>query len=174
MHRTIRKVTEDIERIHYNTAISATIELLNAAYAQYPVIRDQGPVMDLPTTHHSSLTTDHSSVIDAVETIILLLAPFAPHITEDLWHRRGHPDSVHDQPWPEFDAEIARYEETTVVIQINGKLRDRIVLPTGMAEDELREMALSRERIKQWIEGKEISRVIIVPDKLVNIVVEML
>ena len=151
MHRTIRKVTEDIERIHFNTAISAIIELLNAAYAQ---------------------ENETADVIDALETMILLLAPFAPHITEDLWHRRGHSDSVHDQPWPGFDAEMAKQEETTVVVQINGRLRDRMAVPTGMADDEIRKMALDRERIKQRIKGKEISRVVVVPDRLVNIVMD--
>ena len=150
MHRTIRKVTEEIERIHFNTAISSIIELLNAAYAQ---------------------ENDPKDVIEVVETIILLLSPFAPHITEELWHRRGHPDSVHEQPWPEFDAEMAKEEETTVVIQINGKLRDRIVVPAGMTEDEIKEIALARERVKQRIEGKKIDQIIVVPDKLVNIVV---
>jgi leucyl-tRNA synthetase len=133
------------------------MELLNAAYAQRSAQR--------------SVITDHSFVIDAMETIILLLAPFAPHVTEELWHRRGHTDSVHHQPWPSFDAEIAREEETTIVIQVNGKLRDRMVVPTGMAEDEVKGMALDRERIKEWIEGKEIRRVVVVPDRLVNIAI---
>jgi leucyl-tRNA synthetase len=150
MHRTIRKVTEDIERIHFNTAISAIIELLNAAYAE---------------------ENEPADVADVVDTIILLLAPFAPHITEELWHRQGHADSVHHQPWPSFDAEMARQEEVTVVVQINGRLRDRMVVPAGMAEDEIRELALGSERIKQRLAGREISRIVVVPDKLVNIVV---
>ena len=108
---------------------------------------------------------------EAVETIILLLAPFAPHITEELWRKRGHSDSVHDQPWPEFDAETAKQEEMTIVIQVNGKVRDRMVVPAGMAEEEVRNMALGGERIRQWIEGAEINRIIVVPDRLVNIVV---
>jgi leucyl-tRNA synthetase len=151
IHRTIRKVTEDIERIHFNTAISAIIELLNAAYAQ---------------------ENETADVIDAVETMLLLLAPFAPHITEELWHRRGYSDSVHDQPWPTFDAEIARQDDVTVVIQINGKLRDRMIVPTGTAEDEVRKMALGRERIKRRTEDKKISRIVVVPDKLVNIAID--
>lgn len=151
MHRTIRKVTEDIERIHFNTAISAIIELLNAAYAE-----ENKP----------------ADVADVADTIILLLAPFAPHITEELWHRRGHSDSVHYQPWPGFDEEMASQEEVTVVVQINGRLRDRIVVPAGMAEDEIKELALDSERIKQRIAGREISRIVIVPGKLVNIVVQ--
>ncbi len=150
MHRTVRKVTEDIERIHFNTAISAIIELLNVAYAE---------------------GNEPADVADVADTIILLLAPFAPHITEELWHRRGHPGSVHHQPWPGFDAEMASQEEVTVVVQINGRLRDRIVVPAGMAEDEIRELALDSERIKQRLAGREISRIVVVPDKLVNIVV---
>jgi leucyl-tRNA synthetase len=149
MHRTIRKVTEDIERIHFNTAISATIELLNAAYVQGNTGAD---------------------VVDAVEMIILLLSPFAPHITEELWHRRGHSDSVHCQPWPKFDAEMAEEEEVTVVIQINGRLRDRIIVPAGMSEEKTKEAALGSESAMRWLQNEEISRVIIVPDKLVNIV----
>jgi len=150
MHRTIRKVTEDIERIHFNTAISAIIELLNAAYTE---------------------ENEPADVADVVDTIVLLLAPFAPHVTEELWHRRGHSGSVHHQPWPGFDAEMASREEVTVVIQINGRLRDRVVVPAGMAEDEIRELALDSERIKQRLAGREISRIVVVPDKLVNIVV---
>ena len=151
IHKTIRKVTENIERIHFNTAISAIIELLNAAYVQ---------------------ENDAADVTNAVETIVLLLAPFAPHIAEELWHRRGHSDSVHHQPWPRFDPEIARTEETTVVIQVNGKLRDRMVVPTGTTEDEVKEVALERERVKQWITGRKINRIIVIQDKQVNIVVD--
>jgi len=151
IHITIGKVTENIDRIHFNTAISAIIELLNAAYVQ---------------------ENDTADVTDAVETMILLLAPFAPYISEELWHKRGHSDSVHHQPWPSFDPEIARAEETTVVIQVNGKLRDRMVVPTGTTEDEVKEMALERERIKQWITGRKINRIIVIQDKLVNVVVD--
>ncbi len=150
MHRTIRKVTEDVERIHFNTAISAIIELLNAAYTE---------------------GNEPADVADVVDTIVLLLAPFAPHITEELWHRRGHSDSVHHQPWPGFDSEMASQEEVTVVVQINGRLRDRMVVPAGMAEDQIRELALDSERVKQRLAGREISRIVVVPDKLVNIVV---
>ena len=150
MHRTIRKVTEDIERIHFNTAISAIIELLNAAYTE---------------------ENEPADVADVVDTIVLLLAPFAPHVTEELWHRQGHSGSVHHQPWPGFDAEMASREEVTVVVQINGRLRDRMVVPAGMAEDEIRELALDSERIKQRLANREISRIVVVPDKLVNIVV---
>ena len=150
IHRTIKKVTEDIELIHFNTAISAVIELLNAAYAK---------------------GNDADDVIDAVETIILLIAPFAPHITEELWHRIGHSDSIHHQPLPEFDAEITKSEETTVVIQINGKLRDRMIVPTGIAVDEVKRMALARKRIKRLLEGKKISQIIVIQDRLINVVI---
>ena len=148
IHRTIKKVTDDIERVHFNTAISAIMELLNAACAQ------------------------ESEAAEAVDAIILLLAPFAPYISEELWHRRGHSDSIHHQPWPDFDPEIAEEEEITVVIQINGRLRDRIVVSAGMAEDEIREIALNRERVKSWITGKKIHRIIVIQDRLVNIVVD--
>jgi leucyl-tRNA synthetase len=151
IHRTISKVTEEIQRIHYNTAISACMELLNAAYAEEDVNAD---------------------VTDAVDTIILLLSPFAPHITEELWHQRGHSDSVHDQPWVEFDPQIAQGEETTVVIQINGRLRDKMIVSTGLSDDRLEEMALNRKRVKQLVEGKEISRIIVVTDKVINIVIK--
>lgn len=147
MHRTIKKVTEDIERIHFNTAISTIIELLNSAYTEE--------------------NTSDASV--AVEAIILLLAPFAPHIAEELWHRRGYSDSIHNQPWPKFDPEITKAEEVTIVIQVDGKIRDRTAISSGMADEEVRRIALNSGRAKRWLENRQIDRVIVVPDKLVSI-----
>jgi leucyl-tRNA synthetase len=152
-HATIKKVTEDIgTRYQFNTAISAIMELVNAIYS-YPEDADVG------------------TKLDAIETVILLLAPVAPHITEELWHKIGHETSVHQQKWPEYDPAALVQEEIEYVIQINGKLRDKVVVPRGLKREELEELVLNREKVKEQLEGKTIRKWIVVPDKLVNLVV---
>jgi leucyl-tRNA synthetase len=157
-HQTIRKVTEDIhERLHFNTAVAAIMELINMLY-QFAVEE----VQDLPTQH---------ALREAAEATSVLLSPFTPHIAEELWQQLGHDDSILRQPWPPYDPLLTQEEEVTVVIQVNGRVRSRLMAPASIAEDDLREVALRHERIQEWIAGKAIRRVIIVPQKLVNIVV---
>jgi leucyl-tRNA synthetase len=100
-----------------------------------------------------------------------MLAPIVPHIAEELWERLGHEGSVHLQPWPEVDDEAAREEEITLVVQVNGKVRDRIQVPAGVSEEEARERALASEGAGRFMEGKAPRKVIVVPGRLVNIVV---
>jgi leucyl-tRNA synthetase len=153
VHNTIKKVTSDIERFHFNTSVSAIMELVNAMQSY----RDaHGP------------NTDAYS--EAATSLLLLLAPMAPHITEELWHRAGGTDSVHTQPWPAYSAELAAAETVTLVIQVNGKVRDKVELPADITQEEATQAALAREKIKQYIDGKP-AQVHYVPGRLVNIVV---
>jgi leucyl-tRNA synthetase len=109
---------------------------------------------------------------EAVETLMLLLAPCCPHIAEELWARTGRPYSVHQQSWPEFDAGLAAEETITLVVQVNGKLRARLDVPADIAEEAAREAALADENVVRHIEGKEVRKVIYVPGRLVNVVVK--
>src|SRR5690606_11176913 len=135
LHQTIRKVTDDIDRRwQFNTAVSALMTFVNdlQAYAdRVPVDRQDGAVWD-----------------EAMDALVRMLAPFAPHMAEELWERLGHEESVHLQRWPSYDPEIARDEVVTVVLQVDGRVRDRISVPAGTAEDELRRLALANERVK--------------------------
>ncbi len=155
VHLTIKRVTEDVgERFHFNTAISAVMELVNALY-QWDKGRD-----DL----------SRSVLREAVETVILLLHPFVPHITEELWKRIGNTPPLLEREWPAYDEEALRRERVLVVVQVNGRVRSRIEVPADATEEEVREAALSDEKVKGWIEGKGIRKVVYVPKRLINIV----
>ncbi|SMB92867.1 leucyl-tRNA synthetase [Thermanaeromonas toyohensis ToBE] len=158
LHATIKKVTEDIEeRFNFNTAISAIMELVNGLYDyQEQVVPEEQNLL---------------LVKEALSKLIVLLAPFAPHIAEELWQGIGKEKSVHLESWPEYDPEALVADEVTVVVQINGKVRDRIQVPAGLKEEELREVVLSREKVANWLKGQQLLKVIVVPDKLVNLVV---
>jgi len=156
IHKTIKKVTGDIERFHLNTAISAIMELVNEIYASE--IKDR---------------TDEISrrvIREAIETVVILLSPFVPHFTEELWEALGNQESIIQIRWPDYDPEAVLEDEILIVIQVNGKLRDRMTLPVSYGEEEVKAWALKSERIRRLVEGKEIKRVILVPKKLVNIV----
>ena len=155
-HKTIKKVTEDIERFHFNTAISAIMELVNEIYLSDAKGRDDGP--------------SRGAMREAIETVVVLLSPFVPHFAEELWQVLGNRESVLMHPWPNYDPEAVMEDEILIVIQVNGKLRDRIMVPVSYGEKEIKEWALKSERIQKLTEGKEIKRVVLVPQKLVNIV----
>jgi leucyl-tRNA synthetase len=158
-HQTIRKVTRDIEdRFHFNTAISAVMELVNALY-----------LIERPAKKDS---TALSVIRESIETIIILLAPIVPHITEELWTALGYESNLADIPWPVYDHEVAAEEEITIVIQINGKVRSRMVVPADEDGEKIKALALSDEKIIGFISGKKVLREIYVPKKLVNIVVQ--
>ena len=152
--RTIRDVTSDLEGLRFNTAIARLMELTTALARA----RDGG-------------ATETATWERSVDTLILLTAPLAPHIAEELWERRGRPYSVHQQLWPEFDESLVVEETVEVVVQVNGKVRDRLTLPADASEDDARTRALASEKVRGWVEGKEPRRVIYVPGKLLNIVV---
>jgi len=152
-HQTMRKVTEDIERLRFNTMIAALMEFTNYLSR----VKEAGNVGD----------ADWRRSIDA---LLLLLAPAAPHLAEELWQRTGHGYSIHNQSWPVWDKELAKDEEVTLVVQVNGKLRDRIPVSVAITEAEARQIALERQRVKAYLEGKEITNIIYVPGRLINLV----
>ncbi len=160
LHQTIHRVTDDIERWHFNTAISAMMELVNALTEV-----DDAALSDEKA--NPGLRTVYS---EACEELCKLLAPFAPHLAEELWERLGMEKSVHLETWPRWDTEAAREAEVTVVVQVNGRLRDRLTVPAGTPREELEKMALASERARAHLEGKTIGQVVVVPDRLVNIV----
>jgi len=156
VHKTIKKVTEDIERFHFNTAISAIMELVNEVYASEVKDRDDELSKRL--------------IKEAIETIVVLLSPFVPHFAEELWMALGNQTSIIKRPWPEYDPDAVQEDEVLIVVQVNGKLRDRMMVPASYGEEEVKAWALKSERIQKLVEGKTIKRVILVPRKLVNIV----
>ncbi len=155
VHRTIRKVTQDIERMRFNTMLAFLMEYTNFLAK----VKEEGLVT----------YTDWESAID---TLLLLIAPTAPHLAEELWQRTEHPYSIHNHSWPKWDEELAKEEEITLVIQVNGKLRDRLTVPVTITEDEAKKLALERERVKAYLEGTTLIKIIYVPQRLVNIVLK--
>jgi leucyl-tRNA synthetase len=153
-HQTIKKVSEDIEKMRFNTMIAALMEFTNCLTK----LKEAGSITE-------------KAWQQAIKTLLILLAPTAPHLTEELWQRTGYEYSIHDQPWPKWDEELARDEEITLVVQVNGKLRDRINVAASITEDEARELALGRQRVKPYIEGKQVVKLIYVPKRLINLVV---
>jgi len=157
-HVTIKRVTHDIRgRFNFNTAISALMEMVNGMYRY----RDEVPAG----------VQDQRVLKEAADSLVLMLAPFAPHIAEELWMRLGHKDSVHLQPWPTYDESADRAERVTIVIQVNGKVRDRIEVEADAPREEVERAALASERVKRFIEGRTVDRVVVVGGKLVSIVV---
>jgi leucyl-tRNA synthetase len=154
IHKTIKEVTADLEKFRFNTMLSSLMEFSN----YLSKVKESGVVS-------SSLWGE------AISYFLLLLAPTAPHLAEELWDKTGHPYSIHNQPWPEYDEELTKEKEITLVIQVNGKLRDKVLVAASISEVEAKELALGRERVKAYIDGKKLSRVIYVPQRVVNIVV---
>ena len=155
-HQTIKKVTEDIERgFHFNTAISAIMELVNEIYQQ--------------KTEDGRQRTE---LEEAVKVVVILLAPFVPHIAEEMWQRLGNEQSIFRRPWPGYEEEAIKREEMTMVVQINGKLRTKLTVSAEISEEELKTKVLAEERIKNWIKDKAVKNCIIVPQKLINIVTD--
>ncbi len=159
INHTIRKVTDDIgERFNFNTAISAVMELVNALYAYKDKIND---------------SLKNAAVInEAINSMVIMLAPFIPHAAEELWQAMGGSGSVHEQQWPKYDPAALVKDEIEIVIQINGKVREKIIIPSGLTQKETEETAMKNDKVKTMLEGKNIVKVIGVPGKLVNIVVK--
>ena len=151
-HRTIKRVTDAVERFRWNVAVAALMEFANGLQR---------------STALSSVSYDR-----AIRTLLLLLAPLAPHVTEELWHRLGATRSIHLEAWPTYDPSLVSAEEVLVVIQVDGKVRDRAMVPAGQGEDELRRIALRSKRVQASLDGASVARVVVVPDKLVNVVTE--
>jgi len=162
LHATIKKVTDDIEqRFNFNTAVSAIMELVNALYHY----RDNGASQGYGEAAPSVLR-------ECVESMILLAAPFAPHIAEELWAEAGGTGSVHRQSWPTYREEALAREEIEVAFQVNGKVRGRLTVPATMEQSEVEETILAMDRAKEAIGDRQVVKVISVPGKLINIVVK--
>ncbi len=151
-HQTIQKFSADIENnFHFNTCISTVMELINTLTGQEPI---------------------HPAVAgEAIDTVIKLLSPMTPHLAAELWQRRGHQGQLDREPWPVSDPQLAQEEEATIVIQINGKVRSRLQAPVGTNPEAVKALALADERAAKYLEGRTVRKLIVVPDKLVNIVV---
>ncbi len=154
-HQTIRRVTQDVEKFRFNIMLSALME-----YTNYLASVKETGAISTPAWEES------------IAVLLRLLAPTAPHLTEELWERTGRQYSVHNQPWPQWDEELAKDEEITLVVQVNGKLRDREVVPASTTEVEARQIAAESTRVQPYLEGKEIIKVIYVPGRLINFVVQ--
>jgi leucyl-tRNA synthetase len=148
LHRTIAKVASDIERLNFNTAIAAMIEFVNLA----------------------TKSTGNALTRDQLERFAITLAPFAPHISEELWSRLGHAESITYQPWPDVDDKMLHDDQIQLPVQINGKLRGTITVPANADQKTVEQAALSDGKIAQMIEGKTLRKIVVVPGKIVNIV----
>jgi leucyl-tRNA synthetase len=146
LHKTIQSVTRDMEGLSFNTAISRLMEFVN-----YFTSQDTRPLVCL-------------------ESFVLLLSPMAPHISEELWQALGHPESLAYAPWPAFDSKYVQESTLEMPVQIKGKLRGRITVPVDATEDEIKQAALDDSRVKKYLEGSSIQKVIVIPKKLINIV----
>ena len=146
MHKTIKKVSEDIQAFKFNTAIAAMMELVNAIY---------------------QLGADKEVFLN----LVIMLSPFVPHFSEELWQRLGNKESIFKARWPKYDPRLLMEENVAIVIQVNGKVRSKIDVPADTLEDELKKLVLANEKLKPWIQNKPIKNFIIVPKKLVNLVI---
>ena len=154
-HQTISKVTDDIGRRYtFNTAIAAVMELVNEVSA-----------------FNVDNELDRQVIKEAIESILLLLSPIVPHICHQLWLDINHDQPIIDARWPKFDSSLLKSETSLIVVQVNGKLRSKLEVDASISEDELKSMALSDEKVARFIDGNEIKKIIVIPEKLVNIVV---
>jgi len=148
VHKLNKKIEGDLGATKFNTAVAAFMEFLNFAFLNKKEISK-----------------------DTIERFLILLSPFAPHITEELWHQLDHKDSIHKQKWPKYDPRLIKEEIITLVIQVNGRVRDKIEVEADISEEKARELALLSKKVQNWISGKEIKKIIFVPGKLINIVI---
>jgi leucyl-tRNA synthetase len=154
-HQTIKKVTTDIEReYHFNTAIAALMELTNEIGAGEPGTDEEWVVYQF-----------------AIEQLLLLLSPFSPHISEELWEALGNAPGISGQKWPEWDEEAAKEDMIELVVQVNGRLRSKIIISAGTTDDAIKHIAFEDQKIREIIGEKLVKKVIIVRGKLVNIVI---
>ena len=153
LHQTLKKVTEDFEtRWHFNTCIASVMELVNELYAEESRISAK-------------------TMADVLEKLALILAPFAPYVSQEIWEELGNQGPVFRQSWPAFDAELAKEDEAEIVVQVNGKVRSRVFAPFGTGGDAMQALAMADEKVQPFVAGKQVVKVVTVPDKLVNFVV---
>ena len=159
LHQTIKRVSDDFQgRWHFNTCISAIMELVNVLYGAEDAIakKEVSPIF----------------LADVQHDLVLLLAPFAPYLAHELWEMLGEQGSLLKASWPKYDAVLAKEEEIEIPVQINGKLRSRVVVPADSTEEFVLERALSDEKVQAAIAGKQVVKKLYVPGRLVNIVVK--
>ena len=160
INKTVKKVSDDIEvRFHLNTAISAVMEMVNYFY-------------QIPTEKLKEDTSSLLAYLYGLKTIVLLLSPFVPHICEELWHGIGHDHFIFHELWPEYNEKFTKQDMITLVIQVNGKLRERLEVQRDTDNETLKKIALDNEKIKKYTQGKKVLKVIVIPNKLLNIVVK--
>jgi len=153
LHQTVRKVTQDLEtRWHFNTSIAAVMELMNELHALEAELSG-------------------GTLAEALEKVTLMLAPFVPYLAQELWEELGRQGPVFKEPWPDYDEELAREEEAEIVVQVNGRVRSHIRAAFGASREELERRALQDDKIQSLLRGRQLVKVIVVPDKLVNVVV---
>jgi leucyl-tRNA synthetase len=156
-HQTIRKVTRDLENdFHFNTAIAAVMELVNLLLS----LISENAENDIAP----------AAIKEAVDATILLLSPMTPHFCSELWEITGHAELLENQSWPTFNPESAKDEEIIVVLQVNGKVRSRLLVSPDIGDDELKELSLLDDKVQKFVGNKPIRKVIVVPKKLVNVV----
>lgn len=156
-HQTLKRVTNDFEtRWHFNTSVSSLMELLNEIQAQEPLDAGMSPAI----------------LKGVLAAFALMLSPIAPHIAEELWEMLGNSTSLSHQKWPAYREDLTKEEQIEVIVQINGRLRGKILVGDGMSEDETLDLALKDGRISMLLDGKKIAKTVVVPKKLVNIVVK--
>jgi leucyl-tRNA synthetase len=153
MHRTVKKASADIEDFRFNTMLAGLMEFTNVL----------GPVLEAGSVSAGVWN-------EAIRTLLLLMAPSTPHIAEELWTRRGWTYSIHNQKWPSYDEALAKEEEIVVAVQVNGKLRDKLTVPAGIPEEEVKALALASDRVKVYTDGHTLQKVIYVPGRVVSIV----
>jgi len=159
-HQTIVRVTDDFEKLDLNTNVAALMELLNA-------------LADFNLEPASASETDIFAAREALEALVVMLAPFSPHVAEEMWEGLGHEGGLlKDAPWPIADPELAKKEELEIPVQVNGKLRSRVVVAPDISEADLRTIALADPKVQSFIDGHQVVKVIIVPQRLVNVVVK--
>jgi leucyl-tRNA synthetase len=157
MHQTIKKVSDDIDkRYHLNTAISSIMEFYNLIKKEKETLKQSVRGKNL--------------LRESLESLVLLLSPFAPHLCEELWERMGHKTYLIHSPWLSFDPDLATEEKVTVVVQVSGKLRDKFEAERDLDESQIKEMALDLDRIKSLVGEKKVKKIIYIKNKLVNIV----
>jgi leucyl-tRNA synthetase len=154
VHQTLRSMTYDLDNFQFNTTVSSLMELLNFMYSA----RDQGAV-------------GTSAWDEAVDIYLRMMAPITPHIAEEIWTSLGKEYSIHNQLWPKLDEEAAKDDEITLIVQVNGRLRDRITVPADISKADAETKALDSEAVQKYLEGKTPRKIIVVPKRLVNIVV---
>jgi leucyl-tRNA synthetase len=158
-HKTIRRVTDDIrQRFHFNTAVAAIMEMTNELARVTPEEAEASPEVA-------------AALREAVRIVVVLLSPFVPHVAEELWEGLGEKPGMVKNSWPSYDPELLKTDEVTIVVQVNGKKRAEVLVPTDATEDQIKQAALSETNVQRFIEGKTIRKMVLVPGKILNVVV---